>query len=224
MKATRIEWLHRLGIDVWKFRDTPVSILKDVEAEPGVAPAESNNTFDSLGKKRESNESESYTGATPAHVFTETKEVAPGEGDSSDNSPRALPTVEEPSIELKCSAIGTCLVVFDPNVRNSNDMAMGIGYAASRYKARAHDSVGFSWPPTLSTTKDHGGWESASRAFRSLINRQDWTFNFIVSVGSDANRITKALPSPDIDVLKLDEFPANAQTKKELWQRIAEML
>ena len=87
--------------------------------------------------------------------------------------------------------------------------------------------MAFVWPPpatlNLPSERSHSGWESARRAFHSLISRQDWTTDILVTVGTDANEVAERLRSSEYTVLKLDEFPASAKSKRELWQRIMEI-
>ena len=106
-------------------------------------------------------------------------------------------------------------------------MALGVGLALSKYEATSHQSMTFVWPPSaalnLPSELRHGGWESARRAFHSLIGRQDWTTDILVTVGSDANEVTERLRNSEYTVLKLDEFPTSTKSKRELWKRIQEI-
>ncbi len=145
-----------------------------------------------------------------------------------DHSTNEVIGAEQPSFKLQCLFVGTCLVVFNAGDEFSNEMARGIGNALSKYESVSHQSLDFVWPPAsnmdLPRESSHVGWESARRAFNSLIGRQDWTTNILVAVGSDANQVTERIRNTEYTVLKLDEFPASAQSKKELWQRIQEIL
>lgn len=119
-------------------------------------------------------------------------------------------------------------MVFNPKEKNAQSMAIGIGRALGRYQATVEDSVEFRWPPKLSdrlsVSSSHSGWESARRAVHSLVKSKDWTVSILVSVGSDASQVTETLLSSDTVLLKLDEFPSNATSKRELWQRMTGLL
>lgn len=132
------------------------------------------------------------------------------------------------SFKLQCLSVGNCLLVFKAGAERSNEMALGIGNAVSKYESASYQRLDFEWPPMSSLDMPNdgsdGGWESARRAFNSLIKRQDWTNNILVTVGSDANEVTELLRNSEYTVLKLDDFPASAQSKKELWHRIQEIL
>ena len=119
-------------------------------------------------------------------------------------------------------------MVFNADAERLSEMALGIGNAVSKYESSSYQRLDFEWPPMssldLPNVESHGGWESARRAFNSLIKRQGWTSNILVTVGSDANKVTELLRNSEYTVLKLDDFPASAQSKKELWHRIQEIL
>ncbi len=224
MDQARIEWLHRLGIDVWRLRKSreakPVSALEQSES---VVIRAKESTSKSEEKFDES-ESTVFTAPPP----TERPMFSSKEGeDQPSHSTNEVIEAEQPSFKLQCLSVGTCLVVFKAEDEFSSEMALGIGNALSKYETMSHQSLDFVWPPMrdldLPSKRSHVGWESARRAFNSLISRQDWTANILVAVGSDAIQVTEGIRNSEYTVLKLDEFPASAQSKKELWQRIQEI-
>lgn len=221
--------MHRLGIDVWKMRDARVSSPEAIERQPAVTPSTSVDVPNILGNPRESNESRVVNDV--ARVLSNSETIEPGSteneklvSDSSDVNDIA----DDPSFELQCLLVGTCLLVFDPNEHNSRTLAEGIGRAVCKYQETALKTVNFTWPPVRpvgpSKTRRHGGWESARRAFHSLVKSHDWTFKDLVSIGQEANQVTETNLVSGVVLLKLDEFPSDGNSKRKLWQRIREML
>ena len=182
---------------------------------------DSNSRFE---KKVDEDEALALSGLTSTESTTlESREEEVPPTDTSKDSIDSEP----PSFHVQCLTVGNCLLVFKAGDQEFNEMALGIGNALSKYKSTSHQSVDFVWPPAstlnLPSVSSHGGWESARRAFHSLINGQDWTANTLVTVGSDANEVTELLRNSEYAILKLDEFPSTAQSKKALWQRIQEI-
>ncbi|MXW53683.1 MAG: hypothetical protein F4X44_05965 [Gammaproteobacteria bacterium] len=225
MDQARIEWLHRLGIDVWRLRKTnesiPVSALKQSKS----VAVRAKESASKIEEKIDESKSSVFTALPPTERSMFVSKESENQPDHSTNE---VIGAEQPSFKLQCLFVGTCLVVFNAGDEFSNEMARGIGNALSKYESVSHQSLDFVWPPAsnmdLPRESSHVGWESARRAFNSLIGRQDWTTNILVAVGSDANQVTERIRNTEYTVLKLDEFPASAQSKKELWQRIQEIL
>lgn len=216
--------MHRLGVDVWRLRQPDESALvATLKQSDSVAEGAGESTLKDE-QKIDEDKTPVLSGSTQTETSTFESQVD-----------EALPSAttkdvidsEQPLLHVQCLSVGTCVVVFRAGGENLNDMALGIGNALSKYKATVHQSVDFVWPPTnslnLPGVSNHGGWKSARRAFYSLITRQEWTINTLIAVGSDANEVTERFRSSECEILKLDEFPTSAQSKKEVWQRIQEI-
>jgi hypothetical protein len=218
-----------MGIDVWRLRET--SKPKSAKASK-TSETHSKRAKKILFKGDKLAEEGVIQNSSAAPVNLppfETQETTPTKSEvPNSDSMEGTDTTDDPSIELQCLAMGSCLIVFNPDIRDSVEMAKGIGYALCMYELTSPKSVDFKWPPLLSglsqSESNHGGWNSARRAFHSLINHQEWNTNILVTVGSNANKVTESLQHSEYTVLKLSEFPFSAHSKRELWHRIQEIL
>lgn len=229
MNQARIEWLNRLGIDVWKLRES--SSFKSAEASrPSETHAKHAREPVFKGNKQ-TDESETLvrSDAPSKSSHSITPEPPPTQSEVPKSDSKEEPkTADDPSFELQCLAMGSSLIVFDPGIQDSSEVAKGIGYALCKYESFPLQSVDFRWPPLASeipqSESSHGGWKSARRAFQSLITHQEWNASILVTVGTNANKVTESLQNSKYTVLKLTEFPSSTQSKKDLWHRIQEIL
>ena len=224
MNQARIEWLHRLGIDVWKLRETSSSTSAEASR---LSETHAKHEREPVFKSEQKTEVSETPIPSAAPIKSPERPPTKSEVEKSDSMEESK-IADDPSFELQCLAMGSCLIVFDPGIQDSSEVARGIGYALCKYESVPLQSVDFRWPPLASeipqSESSHGGWKSARRAFQSLINHQEWNTNILVTVGTNANKVTESLQNSKYTVLKLSEFPSSAQSKKDLWHRIQEIL
>lgn len=128
------------------------------------------------------------------------------------------------SIHLRCVSSGKVLAVFDHDNPVPQGLYQGVVAALNGFQGSNSQEVDFSWPPQQEVVSDSGNnlasIEGARRALRSLINRNEWEPKVLLVVGNGAATVTQELQSSVESILKIAEFPKDANSKRMLWQQI----
>lgn len=231
MDAEKIEWLHRLGIDVWRLRATrQESSQVKTALEITDDTALSNSASLSRDLDNPSVSAHTFSATAPGSMSSETNSSADAKVTqqkpvSNFGSPDSVSS--EVSFVVRCVENGRALLVFDNVSQVPSELYKGIVGALSGYEEGSLQEVDFVWPPLQKLAddpaSDHSGIESAKRAFRSLAKRSAWKPTVLLVVGDSAATITQDLVDSIDSILKIDNFPSDAASKRHLWQQIVSM-
>ena len=228
MDDLRIDWLHRLGIDVWKLRGqrhTSAQLHKDVESEQAPLQRESRPQL--------------VSHSAPNHIERNDPSIGPNSPSVSHDSDRHDETGTPPSIEtrkedqhqvtieVRCITSGDVLAVLDLNATQHTEVYRGIVLALARYQHSEQGQIDFKWPPgptgTSGNLPEQGDIDSARRAFGSMLNRNQWKPRILCIAGEDADLIAGSLELSDVQVLRISDSPSDSESKRLLWQQIESM-
>lgn len=214
---------------MWKLKEPRSAESDENSRETGTVTRRTKPKPDAHDRKRGSAAKKSLK---PATNIPTSSDAANDESNEADRRVSASvgtsPIVEDPVFELQCLLQEECMIVFNPGEENAEKIAEGICCAIAGYRSTSVSTVSFAWPPIgvrdAPNMRSHGGWESAVRAFHSLMKRQNWKIEIVVTMGVHAGKVTENLPFAGVAVLKLDGVPTGAHARKELWDRIREIL
>lgn len=231
MDTERIEWLHRMGIDVWRLRKTTTSAT---QREPAIQSSsdstleDNQSTLTAPSSPLASSESASNTAAfNTSPSSSNSSDAATSNPETQQSVSAQEVSTDNLSIHLRCVSSGKVLAVFDNDNRLPQEMYRGVVAALNGFQESNSQEVDFNWPPQLDAVADKGSnqasIEGARRALRSLINRNEWEPKVVLVVGAGAATVAQELENSVESILKIDAFPKDAKSKRQLWQQIVSM-
>ena len=234
MQQPKIEWLHRLGIDVWlpristeTFQNLPIQRAEQTEL---VSEGKGARSKTALLTRQHRTQEKLDIGATharqPHSQYSHPKSSEDLFLTIEEESPKSIghDNEEKPvSLQVRCFTDGRVLAVDDDSNPIPHSMYLDIVRALTRCHISDLHELRFRWPATQNPSErivSHGGVLEARRAFASFARNQKCDVEVLLIVGSDVDSLTQDFQESVNSIIQLDRAPSDVASKRDLWNKI----
>lgn len=215
MKSSKVQWLQRMGIDVWRPRTVQYTIQRSNIEESTQAITEDVNSSSSSKTKSK----DGYSTATETDLATSSRKEEPTEKHEQISA-------EKVRIEVCCS-IGCGLLLIKDISALDRDLTEDIFRAFHNLKGLNSDEsklsfFQFNWPAESQfrhvRDSNDASLESARQAFRAKARSSDRELpSYVVGIGKDSIQLADGELFKGARVLHSVEDPNSPAVKRLLW-------
>ena len=233
MDAAKIDWLHRLGIDVWCARRIPITVqgksgergspnpTKVRSGKPSTR-VDQNSSVESEHSRSSSSKPDSNAAAHSNASNVNQRVAKPPSGTKRESS------AEDVNLHVYAIDRGIVLCVFDHTLECEPTLLEGILRSINGYEPYEGRRVEFIWPPQVTrdekSAKQTHSLVNAQRSFQAIFEQSIQRIRLLLTVGVRSHSLTENLLEKIELRIRLDHFPEDAESKRELWIEIQSKL